>query len=153
MLKQQTDRRVIPWVSIAILLNILFFFRSIAAPFFDPLVSSASCPFLCQLSMVYLTQIPLLRNLKMSSGRTPPRHCFLGIFLPACIPLHLVSISNCVDCSPPGAAIFVFCMSFFILRSLILVTIIRDSFLTTTMSSLRLRYSFTWYLRAFALCC
>ncbi len=38
-LQQQTDRRVIPWVSIAILLNILFFFRSIAAPFFDPLVS------------------------------------------------------------------------------------------------------------------
>jgi hypothetical protein len=34
-----TDRRVIPWVSIAVLLNILFFFRSIAAPFFDPLVS------------------------------------------------------------------------------------------------------------------
>jgi hypothetical protein len=41
--KQQqstTDRRVIPWVSIAVLLNILFFFRSIAAPFFDPLVST-----------------------------------------------------------------------------------------------------------------
>lgn len=35
-----TDRRVIPWVSIAVLLNILFFFRSIAAPFFDPLVST-----------------------------------------------------------------------------------------------------------------
>jgi biopolymer transport protein ExbD len=35
-----TDRRVIPWVSIAVLLNILFFFRSIAAPFFDPLVSN-----------------------------------------------------------------------------------------------------------------
>ncbi len=55
MLQQETDRRVIPWVSIAILLNILFFFRSIAAPFFDPLVSRASCPFLCQISMVYLT--------------------------------------------------------------------------------------------------
>lgn len=34
-----SDRRVIPWVSIAILMNILFFFRSFAAPFFDPLVS------------------------------------------------------------------------------------------------------------------
>lgn len=33
------DRRVIPWVSIAVLLNFLFFFRSFAAPFFDPLVS------------------------------------------------------------------------------------------------------------------
>ena len=33
------DRQVIPWVSIAVLLNILFFFRSFAAPFFDPLVS------------------------------------------------------------------------------------------------------------------
>jgi hypothetical protein len=32
------DRRVIPWVSIAVLLNFLFFFRSFAAPFFDPLV-------------------------------------------------------------------------------------------------------------------
>ncbi|KAL7520746.1 hypothetical protein ACHAWX_005456 [Stephanocyclus meneghinianus] len=31
------DRRVIPWVSIAVLLNFLFFFRSFAAPFFDPL--------------------------------------------------------------------------------------------------------------------
>ena len=37
-----TDRRVIPWVSIAVLLNILFFFRSIAAPFFDPLVSTVT---------------------------------------------------------------------------------------------------------------
>lgn len=32
------ERRVIPWVSIAVLLNFLFFFRSFAAPFFDPLV-------------------------------------------------------------------------------------------------------------------
>ena len=32
-------RRVMPWVSIAILMNVLFFFRSFAAPFFDPLVS------------------------------------------------------------------------------------------------------------------
>lgn len=38
--RSTTDRRVIPWVSIAVLLNILFFFRSIAAPFFDPLVST-----------------------------------------------------------------------------------------------------------------
>ena len=33
-----SDRRVIPWVSVAVLLNFLFFFRSVAAPFFDPLV-------------------------------------------------------------------------------------------------------------------
>ena len=34
----RSDRRVIPWVSVAILVIILFFFRSFAAPFFDPLV-------------------------------------------------------------------------------------------------------------------
>ena len=35
-----SDRRVIPWVSIAVLIKFLFFFRSFAAPFFDPLVST-----------------------------------------------------------------------------------------------------------------
>jgi len=34
---EHSDRRVMPWVSIVILMNILFFFRSFAAPFFDPL--------------------------------------------------------------------------------------------------------------------
>eukprot|EP00580_Thalassiosira_gravida_P018562 CAMPEP_0201659352 /NCGR_PEP_ID=MMETSP0494-20130426/2169_1 /ASSEMBLY_ACC=CAM_ASM_000839 /TAXON_ID=420259 /ORGANISM="Thalassiosira gravida, Strain GMp14c1" /LENGTH=1330 /DNA_ID=CAMNT_0048136815 /DNA_START=37 /DNA_END=4029 /DNA_ORIENTATION=- len=35
---QHSDRRrVIPWVSIIVLMTILFFFRSFAAPFFDPL--------------------------------------------------------------------------------------------------------------------
>lgn len=35
------DRRAnsMPWLSIIILLNVLFFFKSFAAPFFDPLVS------------------------------------------------------------------------------------------------------------------
>lgn len=35
------DRRSsnMPWLSIIILLNVLFFFKSFAAPFFDPLVS------------------------------------------------------------------------------------------------------------------
>ena len=38
--KQYADRRrVVPWLSIVVLVNILFFFRSFAAPFFDPLVS------------------------------------------------------------------------------------------------------------------
>ena len=38
--KQYADRRrVLPWISIVVLVNILFFFRSFAAPFFDPLVS------------------------------------------------------------------------------------------------------------------
>jgi len=34
------DHRAMPWASIVILISILFFFRSFAAPFFDPLVSS-----------------------------------------------------------------------------------------------------------------
>jgi hypothetical protein len=91
---QENDRRVIPWVSIAILLNILFFFRSIAAPFFDPLVSHARYPVLVYgISMAHL---------KFSTGRTPPSNCFLRIFLPACIPLRLVSSSNCINSPSPG---------------------------------------------------
>lgn len=58
-----SDRRVIPWVSIAILMNILFFFRSFAAPFFDPLVSgcyvSILSLILCQLCVQLATHLPI----------------------------------------------------------------------------------------------
>ena len=45
----RSDRRVIPWVSVAILVIILFFFRSFAAPFFDPLVRCDMCAIFNQL--------------------------------------------------------------------------------------------------------
>jgi len=107
-LQQQTDRRVIPWVSIAILLNILFFFRSIAAPFFDPLVSPRRASrsfFVCD----YLNCA-----LIMSTGRAPSSHRFLCIFLPACIPIRLVGISNYLNCAPPSECDIVFACHFFL---------------------------------------
>lgn len=50
--KMHGKRRVMPWVSIAVLLIFLVSFRSFAAPFFDPLVSApgrgfVNCHALC----------------------------------------------------------------------------------------------------------
>lgn len=54
--KQYSDRRrVVPWLSIVVLVNILFFFRSFAAPFFDPLVSKKT---FCISYVLLLVQLP-----------------------------------------------------------------------------------------------
>ena len=44
---KKDGKKVMPWISIVLLLKILFFFRSFASPFFDPLgyVSSLSSTF------------------------------------------------------------------------------------------------------------
>jgi hypothetical protein len=146
----ESDRRVIPWVSIAILLNILFFFRSFAAPFFDPLVS-------CTISALVQYHNGISQFL---SGRTPSSDCFLGLFFPACIPLRLVSSSYCFNSPPPGKALNHSCRILTVRVILILyylsqssAPLNRGSFPTTTTSSPRLLYSFIWYLRVFVLCC
>ena len=43
---EHADRRVMPWVSMMVLLIFLSLFRSFAAPFFDPLVSKICTIFL-----------------------------------------------------------------------------------------------------------
>ena len=67
--KQYADRRrVVPWISIVALVNILFFFRSFAAPFFDPLVSilvHILGMFFCLLS----------HHLSRTLGRTTSSNC------------------------------------------------------------------------------
>ena len=66
--KQYSDRRrVVPWISIFALVNILFFFRSFAAPFFDPLVSL--CISSCVLLLIYcLTHLTIYRFYSCSTA-------------------------------------------------------------------------------------
>ena len=42
---KKDGKKVMPWISIVLLLKILFFFRSFASPFFDPLGYVSSLPY------------------------------------------------------------------------------------------------------------
>jgi hypothetical protein len=101
-----SDRRVIPWVSIAILMNILFFFRSFAAPFFDPLVSFALIiiKHLCRVYSVgstrnsrLLVSISLFLHDYFSIGRTTSSHRLLRLLFSPCLPLPVVSLRDSIN--------------------------------------------------------
>ena len=90
------DRQVIPWVSIAVLLNILFFFRSFAAPFFDPLVSWYvwNAHIIALNICISFWHIPSYLTLCSNSGRTSTGNSRLSILFITLLPLHMVSISH-----------------------------------------------------------
>ena len=103
-----SDRRVIPWVSIAILMNILFFFRSFAAPFFDPLVSVwfalIIIKHLCRVYSVgstrnsrLLVSISLFLHDYFSIGRTTSSHRLLRLLFSTCLPLPVVSLRDSIN--------------------------------------------------------
>ena len=64
-------RRVVPWISIVVLVNILFFFRSFAAPFFDPLVSTLCISYV----LLLLVQPPFSPSITNDIGRTTSSNC------------------------------------------------------------------------------
>mmetsp|Transcript_16000 Transcript_16000/g.29014 ORF Transcript_16000/g.29014 Transcript_16000/m.29014 type:complete len:902 (-) Transcript_16000:1417-4122(-) len=89
----ESDRRVIPWMSIAILMNILFFFRSFAAPFFDPLGeprATASSVYFSLLAFLYiwLVSVTILTVLPQFSTN-------YNIIIAAALFFYMVFISIC----------------------------------------------------------
>mmetsp|Transcript_868 Transcript_868/g.1806 ORF Transcript_868/g.1806 Transcript_868/m.1806 type:complete len:1249 (-) Transcript_868:19-3765(-) len=91
---RDSDRRVVPWISIAVLMNILFFFRSFAAPFFDPLgeprQATASSVYFSLLAFLYiwLAFVTILTVLPQFSTH-------YNIIIAAALFFYMVFISIC----------------------------------------------------------
>ncbi|KAL7552792.1 hypothetical protein ACHAWF_016043, partial [Thalassiosira exigua] len=88
--RRPEKRRVVPWISVAVLLTVLFFFRSFAAPFFDPLGEPRKATYFSFLAVLYvwLASVTTLTVLPQFSTK-------YNVTIAAALFFYMTSVSGC----------------------------------------------------------